>query len=140
MYLGTYSDEGQAALQYELAQLYLHGCDVSACKHKLNFSQKWSSYSRDQLRAETGDVGACIEDKRLEQFCRAAVVHKGPGRRKPLHQVGAGNQWLQEHQQQGEEQQQQGEEQQHQQQQGEEQQHQQKQQGEEQQGEEQQHQ
>ena len=80
VHLGVYKDENQAALRYDLGQLFMHGCDVSACKHKLNFTH-WSDYSPEQLQAKTRDVGAWITASLVKQACPAAVVQKEPDRR-----------------------------------------------------------
>ena len=83
VHLGVYKDEGQAARQYDLAQLFVHGCDVSVCKHKLNFFTHWSDSTPEQLQAETRDVGVWITASLLKQARPAAVVQKEPGEMKP---------------------------------------------------------
>ena len=92
--LGTFKDEQQAAFCYDLGQLYVHGCDVSACMAKLNFPQKWSQYSTTQLQAETREVGNCITAGLLKNADPAAVVQQEARRRQPLPsitlQAGAG--------------------------------------------------
>ena len=72
VYLGTFRNEKQAARQYDLAQLYVHGCNVLACKGKLNLAY-WPTYSVADLQTLTRDVGERIISSLLRQADPAVV-------------------------------------------------------------------
>ena len=64
--LGTFNTEEEAAVQYDLAQLYVHACDLAAAAaHKLNMDC-WATFSRQQLQELTAGVGCLITASLLE--------------------------------------------------------------------------
>ena len=69
--LGTFETEEEAALQYDLAQLYLHACDpAAAATHKLNMDC-WATFNLQQLQLQlqelTAGVGCLITAFLLER-------------------------------------------------------------------------
>jgi hypothetical protein len=63
--LGTFDTEEEAAIQYDLAQLYLHSCDLPAAAHKLNMDC-WGEFRLQQLQQLTAGAGSLITASLLE--------------------------------------------------------------------------
>ena len=75
IYLGVFVDEEEAARRYDLAEIFVHGCDLSACAARVNFSD-WSKYSTRELQVLTRDVGDWITARLVKRAPPAAVVQQ----------------------------------------------------------------